>query len=88
MELGEEARPDQDAYEKHGGGITGILAASWQTWKEIWSTGFDVIDKLTGGKLTGVKNKFWSKFEEIKNVVKNALDAVKRFLPANGRHQK
>lgn len=81
VELGEEKLGRiQDAYEKHGGGITGILAASWQTWKEIWSTGFDVIDKLTGGKLTGVKNKFWSKFEEIKNVVKNALDTVKRFL--------
>lgn len=81
VELGEEKLGRiQDAYEKHGGGITGILAASWQIWKEIWSTGFDVIDKLTGGKLTGVKNKFWSKFEEIKNVVKNALDAVKRFF--------
>lgn len=81
VELGEEKLGRiQDAYEKHGGGITGILAASWQTWKEIWSTGFDVIDKLTGGKLTGVKDKFWSKFEEIKNVVKNALDTVKRFL--------
>lgn len=81
VELGEEKLGRiQDAYEKHGGGITGILAASWQTWKEIWSTGFDVIDKLTGGKLTGVKNKFWNKFEEIKNVVKNALDAVKRFF--------
>lgn len=81
VELGEEKLGRiQDAYEKHGGGITGILAASWQTWKEIWSTGFDVIDKLTGGKLTGVKNKFWSKFEEIKNVVKNALDTAKRFL--------
>lgn len=81
VELGEEKLGRiQDAYEKHGGGITGILAASWQTWKEIWSTGFDVIDKLTGGKLTRVKNKFWSKFEEIKNVVKNALDAVKRFF--------
>ena len=80
VELGEEKLGRiQDAYEKYGGGITGILAASWQTWKEIWSTGFDVIDKLTGGKLTGVKNKFWNKFEEIKNVVKNALDAVKRF---------
>lgn len=81
VELGEEKLGRiQDAYEKYGGGITGILAASWQTWKEIWSTGFDVIDKLTGGKLTGIKNKFWSKFEEIKNVVKNALDTVKRFL--------
>lgn len=81
VKLGEEKLGRiQDAYEKYGGGITGILAASWQTWKEIWSTGFDVIDKLTGGKLTGVKNKFWSKFEEIKNVVKNALDAVKRFF--------
>ena len=81
VELGEEKLGRiQDAYEKHGGGITGILAASWQTWKEIWSTGYDMIDKLTGGKLTGVKNKFWSKFEEIKNVVKNALDAVKRFF--------
>lgn len=81
VELGEEKLGRiQDVYEKHGGGITGILAASWQTWKEIWSTGYDVIDKLTGGKLTGVKNKFWSKFEEIKNVVKNALDAVKRFF--------
>lgn len=81
VELGEEKLGRiQDAYEKHGGGITGILAASWQTWKEIWSTGYDVIDKLTGGKLTGVKNKFWSKFEEIKNVVKNALDTAKRFL--------
>lgn len=81
VELGEEKLGRiQDAYEKHGGGITGILAASWQTWKEIWSTGYDVINKLTGGKLTGVKNKFWNKFEEIKNVVKNALDAVKRFF--------
>lgn len=81
VELGEEKLGRiQDAYEKYGGGITGILAASWQTWKEIWFTGFDVIDKLTGGKLTGVNNKFWSKFEEIKNVVKNALDAVKRFF--------
>lgn len=81
VELGEEKLGRiQDAYEKHGGGITGILAASWQTWKEIWSTGYDVIDKLTGGKLTGIKNKFWNKFEEIKNVVKNALDAVKRFF--------
>ena len=81
VELGEEKLGRiQDAYEKHGGGITGILAASWQAWKEVWSTGYDVIDKLTGGKLTGIKNKFWSKFEEIKNVVKNALDTVKRFL--------
>ena len=81
VELGEEKLGRiQDAYEKHGGGITGILAASWQTWKEIWSTGYDVIDKLTGGKLTGIKNKFRNKFEEIKNVVKNALDAVKRFF--------
>lgn len=81
VELGEEKLGRiQDAYEKYGGGITGILAASWQTWKEIWFTGFDVIDKLTGGKLTGVTNKFRSKFEEIKNVVKNALDAVKRFF--------
>ena len=81
VELGEEKLGRiQDAYEKHGGGITGILAASWQTWKEIWSPGYDVIDKLTGGKLTGIKNKFWNKFEEIKNVVKNALDAVKRFF--------
>ena len=81
VELGEEKLGRiQDAYEKHGGGITGILAASWQAWKEVWSTGYDVIDKLTGGKLTGIKNKFWNKFEEIKNVVKNALDAVKRFF--------
>jgi len=70
----------KNAYESHGGGIKGIAAAAMEGVKSVYTSGFTFIDKLTGGKLTGILDKFKSIFESIKNVVKSGLDKIKGFF--------
>ncbi len=48
----------QLAYEAHGGGIQGILAAAWEGITGIFTFGFDFLDNLTGGKLSEILLKF------------------------------
>ena len=43
----------------NGGGIKGIAAASLAAVKGLYTAGFTFIDKLTGGKLTAIKDKFF-----------------------------
>ena len=65
------------AYEAHGGGIKGIASAAVTAVKEYWTTGFDALNTLLGGKLDGIKEKFTNAFETVKNTVKNAIDKIK-----------
>ena len=46
------------AYEEHGGGLEGVVAAGWEGIKGYYTAGFDFVDNLTGGKLTEIKDKF------------------------------
>ena len=46
------------AFEENGGGIKGAVAAGWEGIKGAYTSGFTFVDKLTGGKLTELKNKF------------------------------
>ena len=68
------------AYKDHGGGITGIVAASITTVKKKYQLGYDAINKVTGGKLdemvkktkTGFKIAVSSITEKISDAKKNA----------------
>lgn len=48
----------KQAYSSWGGGVKGIMGAYFQTQKEIWSTGYNTLNTLTGGKLDEIKGKF------------------------------
>lgn len=48
------------AYESHGGGIPGIVAAGLEGVKGVYTAGFSFLDNLTGGKLSGIRAKFGS----------------------------
>ena len=74
-----------------GGGIKGVIGTALEGYKNVWKAGFDVINKLTGGKLGNalssartklgeMKNAFSEKMGTIKNVVSGGLDKVKNFF--------
>lgn len=66
----------KEAYEKNGGGIKGVAAAAIEGVKGYYSAGFTFLDKLTGGKLTEIKNKFAEKLSPVTNVMGNILSAA------------
>ncbi len=66
----------KSAYEENGGGIKGVVAAGWEGIKGYYTAGLSFIDKLTGGKLTEIKDKFFEKLAPISNVVGAVMDAA------------
>ena len=83
----------KSAYEEHGGGIQGIAAAAIEGVKGYYTAGYTFIDKLTGGKLTAIKEKFskiWSQISEkvseawttIKNIVKVGVMLIGEIISA------
>lgn len=65
------------AYEAHGGGIRGVAAAAVEGVKGAYTAGFTFLDKLTGGKLTEIKDKFADKLAPIGNIVGNVMEAAR-----------
>ena len=76
------------AYESHGGGIRGAAAAAVEGVKGLYTAGYTVLDNLTGGKLTEIKNKFTTamggivqgvsqKFTEARAAFSNGLNTIK-----------
>lgn len=80
----------KSAFEKNGGGIKGIAAATWEGVKANFTTGFNVLDKLTNGKLTEIKDAFFNKFKEIKDnalqwgkdIIDNLVNGIKEKIDA------
>lgn len=67
----------KSTYEEHGGGIKGVAAVAMEGIKSCFTNGFNVLDKLTGGKLSAIKDKFVEKFDGIKNKVSSVMDTMK-----------
>ena len=73
------------AFEENGGGIKGIVAAGWEAIKGYYTAGFDILDKLTGGKLTEIKDLFVNTFTNLKDsainwgkdLISNFVDGIK-----------
>ena len=74
------------AYEENGGGIKGAAAAAMEAVKGAHTFGLTFIDKLTGGKLSAIAEKFknsrvgqiWtSAMDTVKNATTIGMDALK-----------
>lgn len=63
-------------YEEHGGGIQGIAAATMEGIKETYAAGYTFIDKLTGGKLTSIKEKITEGLQGACGVVNEKLSGM------------
>ena len=72
------------AFDENGGGIKGAMAAAWEGIKGAYTAGFSFLDKLTGGKLSEIKDMFLNKFREIidnakqwgKDLIQNMIDGI------------
>ena len=65
------------AYDEHGGGLKGAVAASMEAIKQYYSAGFNFIDNLTGGKLSAIRDKVSNVFSSIVDHVRNAVDRIR-----------
>ena len=70
----------KSAYEEHGGGIKGIAAAAIEGVKGYYTAGYTFIDKLTGGKLTAIKEKFSKIWSQISEKVSSAWTAATGYI--------
>lgn len=68
----------KSAYERNGGGIKGIAAATMEGVKGAFNTGYTFLNTLTGGKLDSIKNTISTKLTAAKTVVTTVLDAIKQ----------
>lgn len=57
------------AYELHGGGIKGVAAAAMEGVKGTFTTAYNFIDTLTGGKLSSIKEKFSQGIANMKTAI-------------------
>lgn len=72
------------AFEENGGGIKGAMAAAWEGIKGYYTDGFNFLDKITGGKLSEIKDAITNKFKEIinaaktwgKDLIQNMIDGI------------
>jgi phage-related minor tail protein len=81
----------KSSIQQNGGGIKGVIKTAVEGYKNIWKAGFEVINKLTGGKLgdalsaarnklSDIKNAFSEKMNGARDAVKGAIDKIKGFF--------
>ena len=68
------------AFRNAGGGVKGIISGVLAAIKWILDGWFNIIDKLTGGKLSAILNKFKSVFGKIKETVSNVFQSIKNLI--------
>lgn len=67
----------KQAYDEHGGGLQGAVAATLEGIKEYYKAGFNFIDNLTDGKLSNMLKTVSDKFTQIKEGISNNIQAIK-----------
>jgi len=68
------------AFDENGGGIQGAMSAAMEGVKILMENQFNIIDQLTGGKLSAIKDKFTQAFDGAREIVRGALDTIKGFF--------
>lgn len=68
------------AYDVHGGGMTGAVAATGEVIKQHFSSGFGFIDTLTNGKFSSMTSTVQGKMSDIGSSVSGKLEEVKGFF--------
>lgn len=67
----------KEAYDTHGGGLKGTVAAVMTNVKDKYSSAFNTIDSVTGGKLSAVASKVNSKMTEVRGTFTNKMEEAK-----------
>ena len=67
----------RSAYNEAGGGIRGIAAGANEAVKGYFTAGLTFVDKLTGGKLTSIKNAFMTHLSAARNTVSSIMDSIR-----------
>ena len=75
--ISEKLNKIKGAYESHGGGFQGVVAATMEGIKGYYSAGFTFIDKLTGGKLSSVVNTVRDKMSAARDTISNVLNSIR-----------
>ena len=69
-----------DKVAENGGGIGGVLKTAMQGYEKIWEIGFNMMDKISGGKLSDIVEGFRDKLDSAKKIVSDAIDKIKGFF--------
>lgn len=67
----------KQTYQEAGGGIKGVAAVTMNTIKESYTAGFNFLDKITGGKMTVIRDKFVGGIQKIKDKITGAISWFK-----------
>lgn len=67
----------KQTYQEAGGGISGVAAVTINTIKESYTAGFNFLDKITGGKMTVIRDKFVEGIQKIKDKITGAISWFK-----------
>lgn len=67
----------KQAYDEHGGGLQGAVAATLEGIKQYYSAGFNFIDNLTDGKLSNMLKTVSDKFTQIKDSISSKVKEIK-----------
>ena len=62
----------KSAYDSHGGGLKGAVAATMEGIKQKYEAGWNFADNLTGGKLSDMANNVKTKVGEMKDAFANS----------------
>ena len=75
--VGQSLAAIKKSYDDHGGGIKGAIYAGMEGVKQYYTAGLHFIDNMTGGKLTAIKDKVKTNFDNIVNSVKERITKIK-----------
>jgi len=67
----------KSTYEEHGGGIKGVAAVAMEGIKSTFETGYNVLNKLTGGKLSAIRDKFAQGILNMKTAITDKFSQFK-----------
>ena len=67
----------KSAYISHGGGVKGIFAGLFAGLKATWTTGYNNLNQITGGKLGEVVNTVRSKFNGLQSAASSLWSGIK-----------
>ncbi|MGC4018947.1 MAG: hypothetical protein QM793_06790 [Muricomes sp.] len=68
------------AYQEKGGGMSGIVSATMTGIKDTYSSSFNVINDLTGGRLGDIVGKFRDGFGQARDTVSNIFDSIRNSI--------
>lgn len=75
--VSEKLQGMKETYTEHGGGIKGAAAVVMEGVTGVFNAGYNVLDNLTGGKLTELKDKWSEKLAPVKEIAGTVMEAAK-----------